>query len=87
MPASGRPLRYQREQWFALIQRVLELAVLSGDVPPGAAARVQILTDVLTGTAFVRQGVEERAFSESDVDALIDEILTGLLTRETLSGR
>ena len=40
----------------------------------------QILVDVLSGTAFVRQGVEERDFSEEDVDALIDVILTGLLT-------
>jgi AcrR family transcriptional regulator len=78
-PAVSARLSYQREQWFALIQRVLELAVLSGDAPPGALDNTQILVDVLSGTAFVRQGVEERRSSESDVDALIDVLLTGLL--------
>ena len=78
-------LQYQREQWFALIQRVLELAVLSGDAPSSAATNTEILTDVLTGTAFVRQGVEARDFCEDDVDALIDVILTGLLVKETTS--
>jgi AcrR family transcriptional regulator len=71
-------LQYQRDQWFALIQRVLELAVLSGDVPPRAIEKTQTVTDLLTGTAFVRQGIEERTFSESDVDSLIDFLLTGL---------
>jgi AcrR family transcriptional regulator len=82
-PAVSARLNYQREQWFALIQRVLELAVLSGDAPPGVLSGTQILVDVLSGTAFVRQGVEERVSSESDVDGLIDVLLTGLLRAST----
>ena len=77
-PAVEARLSYQREQWFALIQRVLERAVLSGEAPPAALDRTRILVDVLSGTAFV-QGVEERGTSESDVDALIDVLLAGLL--------
>jgi AcrR family transcriptional regulator len=77
-PQVHARLEYQRKQWFALIQRVLELAVLSGDVPPTAIENTQTLTDLLTGTAFVRQGVEGRPSSESEVDALIEVILTGI---------
>jgi AcrR family transcriptional regulator len=72
-------LQYQREQWFGLIRRVLELAVQSGEAPPSAVDRTRTVTDILTGTAFVRYGVEGQASTKKDVEALVHVILQGLL--------
>jgi len=69
----------RREQWSRLVYRVLEAAVLSGDAPPRVLTRAELLTDVLAGTAFARQGLGQRVLDDSSVNALTDLVLNGLL--------
>jgi AcrR family transcriptional regulator len=72
-------LQYQREQWFGLVRRVLEVAVQSGEATPSALDRIQTVTDILTGTAFVRYGIEGQASTKDDVEALVHVLLEGIL--------
>jgi AcrR family transcriptional regulator len=78
-PGVRDRLQRRREQWSRFVQGVLEAAVLSGDAPPRVLARSELLTDVLAGTAFARQGLGQRVLDDSSVNALTDLVLNGLL--------
>jgi AcrR family transcriptional regulator len=78
-PGVRDRLQRRREQWSMFVHEVLEAAVLSGDAPPRVLSRAELLTDVLAGTAFARQGLGQRVLDDSSVDALTDLVLNGLL--------
>jgi AcrR family transcriptional regulator len=84
-PGVRDRLQRRREQWSRFVHRVLEAAVLSGDAPPRVLARAELLTDVLAGTAFARQGLGQRVLDDSSVDALTDLVLNGLLADDGVS--
>jgi AcrR family transcriptional regulator len=72
----------RRAQWVALVGDVLRAAVDSGDAPPGVETRVELLTDVLAGTAFARQGQRQGVPDDATLDQLTDFVLAGLLAAE-----
>jgi len=72
-------LEHRRAQWSGLVEAVLEASVRSGDAPAHVLDKTELLTDVLAGTAFARQGLAQRGLGESATDALTDLALWGLL--------
>jgi AcrR family transcriptional regulator len=74
----------RRQEWVTLVAEVLRAAVESGDAPPGVETRVELLTDVLAGTAFARQGQRQGVPDEAALHQLTDFVLGGLLAPEVV---
>jgi hypothetical protein len=72
-------LQRRRSQWSTFVSGVLEAAVLSGDAPARVLSRAELVTDVLAGTVFARQGLGQRVLDEASIDALTDLVLNGVL--------
>jgi AcrR family transcriptional regulator len=78
-PGVHERLERRRAQWSRFVSGVLEAAVISGNAPARVLSRAELLTDVLAGTAFARQGLGQRVLDDASIDALTDLVLNGLL--------
>jgi AcrR family transcriptional regulator len=72
----------RRQEWVTVVGEVLHAAVESGDAPPGTEMRVELLTDILAGTAFARQGQRQGVPDDATLNQLTDFVLGGLLAPE-----
>jgi AcrR family transcriptional regulator len=73
--------RFERraEEWSDMIRSVLELAVASGDAPRHVLERAHLMRNVLGGTAFSLQSIDQAVVDDQLLDQLTDFLLAGLL--------